>query len=67
MDLSTLRQAAQRHIAGFAQSDDLPSSLPESFTPKGFEPTDLASIVESLIGRTEEEIGDLVSKIKAQI
>ncbi len=64
MDLPTLRQRAQKHLAGLTRIDDLPSALPEDFKPKGLELTDLASIVESLMNRNEKEIDDLVSNIK---
>lgn len=64
MDLPALQRAAQRHVAGLAQTDDLPSSLPESFKCKGLESIDLASIIATFEDLNRDNDSSPVSCIK---
>jgi hypothetical protein len=67
MDLPALQQAVQRRVAGLAGTDDLPSSLPESFKSKGLESTDIASIIATLKDQNRDNDSSIVSCIKPQI
>lgn len=69
MDLPALQQAAQKHVASLAQTDDdhIPASLPENLKTQKFNPADLSSTLKTLTDQKANKPSSQVNHLQSQI